>query len=68
LSSPDLARQITDIDAQIADTEARIFQHQKRVENIVARGGDASELSVTIAALNKARAELEAQKAKLLKR
>jgi predicted nucleic acid-binding Zn-ribbon protein len=66
LSSHDLARQIADIDAQIADAEARIFQHQKRVENTLARGGDASELRTTIAALTKALADLEAQKGELV--
>jgi len=64
----DLARQIADIDAQIADAEARIFQHQKRVENTSARGGDASELRTTIAALTKALADLEAQKRELFEK
>jgi hypothetical protein len=68
LPSPDLARQIAEIDAQIADAEARIFQHQKRVENMLARGGDACELSTTIAALTKRLADLEAQKGELFEK
>jgi len=68
LPSPDLARQIADIDAQIADAEARIFQHQKRVESTLARGGDDSELRTAIAALTKALADLEAQKGELFEK
>jgi hypothetical protein len=60
--SPDLARQIADVDVQIAEIEARIFQHQKRVENLLAKGGDAAESRATIASLATALAGLEAQK------
>jgi hypothetical protein len=68
LPSTDLARQIADVDVQIADAEARIFQHQKRVENTVARGGDASELRTTIAGLTETLADLKAQKGKLFEK
>jgi chromosome segregation ATPase len=53
------------MDAEIADVESRIFQHQKRVENLQASGGDTVELQSAIASLGKALADLEAQKAEL---
>jgi hypothetical protein len=64
-SSLSIARQIADVDAQIADTELRILQSQKRVENRVAKGADVTELKSAIAALTKVLTYLEACKARL---
>jgi hypothetical protein len=62
---PDIAQQIADLDKQIADVEARIFQHQKRVENLLARGAGADELKSQIATLVKKLADLETHKNRL---
>lgn len=64
-SNLSIARQIADVDAQIADTELRIFQNQKRVENRVAKGADVAELRSAIAALTEVLTCLEACKARL---
>jgi hypothetical protein len=62
----DIARQITHVSAQIADTELRIFQHQKRVANLLARGADVTQLKSAIAVLTETLGYLESYKAQLL--
>jgi predicted nucleic acid-binding Zn-ribbon protein len=62
---PDIARQIAELDAQIADIENRIFQNRKRMENQLAKGGEAVELRSAIATLSQSLADLEARKARL---
>lgn len=59
------AQQIADLNAQSADIEQQIVQNQKRVENLRAKGADATELKSTIAALTEALAHLEACKTQL---
>lgn len=61
----DIARQIADVSAQIADTELRIFQNQKRVENLLAKGADVTELKSVIAMLTETLIYLESYKAQL---
>ena len=61
----DIDRQIASVSTQIADTELRIFQHQKRVANLQARGADVSELKSAIAVLTETLIYLESYKAQL---
>ena len=61
----DIARQIANLDAQVASIEDRIFQHRKRMENQLAKGGDAAELRSVIATLSETLTDLEARKARL---
>ena len=61
----DIARQIAAVSAQIADTELRIFQNQKRVENLLAKGADVAELKSAIAVLTETLIYLESYKAQL---
>ena len=61
----DIARQVADVSARIADTELRIFLFQKRVANLLAKGADATELEAVVAMLNETLAYLEAYKAQL---
>lgn len=63
-----LARQIADVDAQIAETEVLICQHQKRVENLLAKGADVTELKSAIAVLTETLTRLETRKALLHER
>jgi hypothetical protein len=62
-----ISRQIADLDAQIADTELQILQNQKRVENLLAKGADATELRTATAVLTETLVHLEASKAQLEK-
>jgi len=64
-SNLSIARQIADVDARIADTELRIFQNQKRVENRLAKGADVTELRSEIAVLTETLTNLEACKVRL---
>ena len=61
----DIARQIASVSTQIADTELRIFQHQKRIANLQARGADVTELKSAIAVLTETLIYLESYKAQL---
>ena len=65
MPSTDIARRIAELDEQIADTESRIFQHQKRVENLEARGADASDLRDVIKTLGETLADLRTHRQKL---
>jgi TolA-binding protein len=60
-----IARQISDVNAQIADTEIRIIQQQKRVENLRAKGADVTEMQSAVDALAEMLADLETHKAEL---
>ena len=62
MPSTDSARQIATTDKQIADTEARIIQLQKRVENLLAKGADADDERTEIAELTQTLKTLEARK------
>lgn len=59
------AQQIADVDAQIAETELLICQNQKRVENLLAKGADVTELKSAIAVLTETLTCLETRKAGL---
>ena len=61
----DIARQIASVSTQIADTELRIFQHQKRVANLLAKGADVTELKSAIAVLTETLSYLESYRAQL---
>jgi hypothetical protein len=63
--TPDIARQLAETDAQISDLEIRIIQQQKRVENLLAKGGDAADVREVIATLTLTLADLEARRARL---
>lgn len=65
MRATDFAWRIADIDARIAEIELRIVQQQKRVENLLAKGADVSELRKTIAMLTETSIFLEACKADL---
>ena len=60
-----IARLVGDVNAQIADTELRILQSQKRVENRLAKGADVTELRSAIAVLTETLTYLEACKVRL---
>ncbi|HET7155001.1 MAG TPA: hypothetical protein VFI87_06500, partial [Hyphomicrobiaceae bacterium] len=64
-SNQSIARQIGDVNAQIADTELSILQSQKRVENRLAKGADVTELRSAIAVLTETLTYLEACKVRL---
>lgn len=59
------AQKIADLNAQIADIEQQIVQNQKRVENLRAKGTDATEPRSAIATLTETLAQLEACKTRL---
>jgi len=61
----DIAHRLAEIDAQIADLELRIVQQQKRVENLLAKGLDATGLRSAIAVMTETLAHLEANRAEL---
>lgn len=61
----DIARQMASVSTQIADTELRIFQHQKRIANLQARGADVTELKSAIAVLTETLIYLKSYKAQL---
>lgn len=60
-----VARQIADVNAQIAETELLICQNQKRVENLLAKGADVTELKSAIAVLAETLTRLKTRKARL---
>lgn len=62
-----VARQIADLNTQIADTELQILQKQKRVENLLAKGADATEEKSAIAVLSETLARVESRKKSLEK-
>ena len=57
-----VTRQIADLNTQIADTELQILQKQKRVENLLAKGADATEEKSAIAVLSETLAHLESRR------
>lgn len=59
------ADELADLDARIADTEMRMFQHQKRIENLLARGVDTAEAKSALAVLQETLANLRASRADL---
>jgi hypothetical protein len=61
----DIARQIADVDAQIASVETRIFEQKKRVENLRAKGSDPTEAQAVIATLGETLTELRTRKVAL---
>jgi hypothetical protein len=62
------AEQLADLDARIADTELRIFQHQKHVENLLARGADTADAKSDLVAMQERLAYLEASRVYLMER
>lgn len=65
MPTTNIARQISDVNTQIADTEIRIIQQQKRVENLRAKGADVTEMQSAVDALAEMLADLETHKAEL---
>lgn len=63
----DLARQISDLDVQIAETELFILQKQKRVENLLARGAVTTQLAAEIETLSNILTHLEGRRERLRK-
>lgn len=63
--NPCVALQIADVSAQIEVTKLQLMQHQKRVENRLAKGADVTELRSAIAVLTETLSHLEACKALL---
>jgi hypothetical protein len=61
----DIAQRLAEVEAQIADTEIRVVEQQKRVENMLARGLDAPQLRSTIAVMKDTLAYLEAYRREL---
>ncbi len=60
-----IAQRIAELDAQIASIEDHIFQQKKRVENLLAKGGDVSEPQSVIATLSQTLEDLQTRKAGL---
>lgn len=67
---PDIsvADQIAELSARISETELRIVQQQKRIENLLARGADVADAENALAVLQKTLTDLEAREARLRKR
>jgi hypothetical protein len=60
-----IAEQIADLDARIADTETRIVQQQKHVENLLARGADTANAQSELAVLRERLTHLQSSRAYL---
>jgi hypothetical protein len=61
----DIAQRLAEVDAQIADSEIRIVEQQKRVENMLARGLDVAQMRAMIAVMTDTLAYLEAYRVEL---
>jgi uncharacterized coiled-coil protein SlyX len=62
------AEQLAALEARIADTELRIFQQQKHIENLLARGSETADARSGLAAMLERLAYLEASRAYLAQR
>jgi hypothetical protein len=61
----DIAHRLAEVETEIADAEIRIVEQQKRVENMLAKGLDVTQLRATIAVMQETVAYLEAYRTEL---
>lgn len=61
----DIAHRLAEVETEIADAEIRIVEQHKRVENMLAKGRDVTQMRATIAVMQEAVSYLEAYRTEL---